>query len=685
MKAKVMLVAILLCLSLPIFATGVLVTGQYNNQFYSVFFSVISVDIEDQVAIITSTQHFSNDYSSGTPKYIFPLPEGASATQLRWFYDEEWHVADFAPVPQDSLPPSPPAGWTGNLQTYMGATPLFFNLPHSVAAGADIVVELTYVMLLPYRWGTVNFEYPADYHMIQSYAYPLMLDFNLSSQRTIMSVSVSGVQVNVNNDGQNASFAFEGTSQAIDLAVNYVLDPEQFGLYSLSTQVDEVPDGHPDGFFVFIAEPDPSNSSAVINKTFSLIVDTSGSMSGQRIIHARNAARYIVEHLNPNDMFNIIQFNSSAYPLWTQHMVANSGNTSTAINYINALQANGMTNMSQAFTTTVPQFYETNPDNANIIIFITDGEPTEGITDTPGLRQHVHNLIQNAPLTINLFTFGVGSSYSQQLLTLLATDNNGSAAFVSDNDFETAITEFYNLIANPVLLYPSINFSPGSQISEVYPNPLPNVYQGSQMLVSGRYVNGGPSDLTLIGQNYEAQVTYDYSMDLADSLVTDKQFLTKIWAKLKIEYLLTQYYSCTPNSQEAEAFKQMIIEVSLAYGVLSPFTSFIGDEVLIEDDTLVPELSPSYTLKGNFPNPFNPSTTIRFSVNKDISKLVKVRVYNLRGQLVKILALNVDGKGDYEIVWDGKDMHGKQQPSAIYFYVIDFGDAQLSGRMTMSK
>jgi Ca-activated chloride channel homolog len=685
MKAKLMLMAVLLCLSLPIFATGVMVTGQYNNLYYPVFQSEISVDIEDQVAIITSKQLFSNNQSANTPKYIFPMPEGASATQLRWNYNDVWHVANFAPVPQDSLPPNPPTGWPDNLQSYMGSTPLFFNIPHPVAMGADIQVELTYVMLLPYSWGSVNFAYPLDYSLIQNTAHILTVNCNISSQRTIMSVSVGGLDVNISNDGNYASFNYEGPSENSNLAVSFALDPEQFGLYSLSTQVDEVPDELPEGFFVFIAEPDPGNSSAVINKTFSLIVDTSGSMTGQRIINARNAARYIVEHLNPNDMFNIIEFNTMAEPLWPQHMVANSSNTSTAINWINTFLANGMTNMSHAFSTTVPQFYEANPENASIIIFITDGEPTEGITDTPGLRQHVHNLIQTAPMTINLFTFGVGASYSQQLLTLLATDNDGSATFVSDSDFETAITEFYNLIANPVLLYPTISFSPTSQISEVYPNPLPNVYQGSQMMVSGRYVTGGPSDLTLIGQNYEAQVTYDYSMDLADSLITDKQFLTKIWAKMKIEYLLTQYYSCAPNSMEAEAFKQMIIDVSLAYGVLSPFTSLTGEGVSNEEDSLVPDISSAYTLKGNFPNPFNPSTTIRFSVNKDVSKLVKVRVYNLRGQLVKTLALNVDGKGDYEIIWDGRDMHGKQQPSAIYFYVIDFGDAQLSGRMTMSK
>ena len=128
--------------------------------------------------------------------------------------------------------------------------------------------------------------------------------------------------------------------------------------------------------------------------------------------------------------------------------------------------------------------------------------------------------------------------------------------------------------------------------------------------------------------------------------------------------------------------------------MISPFTSFSGGDpgdpgggggggIDINDDAAIPMAA--YSLKGNFPNPFNPSTTIRFAVNKDANKLVKVRIYNLRGQVIKVLALYVNGKGEYEVVWDGTDMKGSLMPSAVYFYVIDFGEAQLSGRMVMSK
>ena len=688
MKARFVLLAAMIALALPIFAIGVLVTGQDNSQYYNLYESEVTVSIEDQVALVTTRQTFINSFSTNTPKYVFPMPEGASATLLRWQYDGEWHLASFAPVPQDSLPPNPGPGWPMSLTAYMGATPLFFNILDEVETEAEISVELSYVMLLPYAWGNVRFQYPMNYNVIQSQPFQQSVHFELNSQRSIMGVDVSGLPVTITNDGHHADFEYSGSSVGNDLTVVYTLDPEQFGLFSLSTMVDEVPDSLPNGFFALIVEPDPANSSVVINKTFSLIIDVSGSMSGMRIINARNAASYIVEHLNPADMFNIIAFSTDAQPMWTEHRVASTTNTLEALSFISSLNADGWTNMSEAFSATVPQFNEANPEHASIIIFITDGEPTTGITETNALRQYVSGLISEAPVTINLFTFGVGASYSRQLLTLLATDNNGEAAFLEDSDFETAITSFYNLIANPVLIHPTITFTPEGQISEVYPNPLPNVYQGSQLLISGRYLNGGATDLELEGQSYAADVSYEYNMTLADSLVTEKQFLTKIWAKMKIQHLLALYYGHAPNSAEAEAIKQQIIDVSLAYGVLSPFTSFVDDGgggISNDDEVIVPDLSTAYILKGNFPNPFNPSTTIHFSVHKELQKMVRIKVYNLRGQIVKTLGLMVNGKGEYQIVWDGRDVRGKLQPSGIYFYVIDFGDAQLSGRMVMSK
>ncbi len=180
---------------------------------------------------------------------------------------------------------------------------------------------------------------------------------------------------------------------------------------------------------------------------------------------------------------------------------------------------------------------------------------------------------------------------------------------------------------------------------------------------------------------------YEYELNLIDYADTDRQFLTKIWAKQKIEYLMVLYYSYDEDSEEAEEVKQQIIDISMAYGVISAFTSFY-DEYGIdgeEDETGEAAPSASYKLLGNYPNPFNPSTTIRFQVNRKIDEIVKVKIYNVKGQLVRVLALHIDSPGMYELVWDGRDMNKKLCATGTYFYTIDFGNAILSSKMLMLK
>ncbi|HRX76311.1 MAG TPA: VIT domain-containing protein, partial [Candidatus Cloacimonadota bacterium] len=206
MKALEFVLAVVFCtLTLPLFGHGVLLTGENNDQFYRLLTSEISVDVEDQVAIVTSTQLFSNLYGDNTPKYVFPLPEGASATQLRWQINDKWFIASFAPVAQDSLPPNPSQGWPYVLQEYMGNTPLFFNFDNPVEAEQNILVEITYVMLLPYHLGNVTFDYPNRYSSLQFIPLEsITLDYSLSSQRTIMSIDMPGFTPDITNDGHEA-------------------------------------------------------------------------------------------------------------------------------------------------------------------------------------------------------------------------------------------------------------------------------------------------------------------------------------------------------------------------------------------------------------------------------------------------------------------------------------------------
>jgi len=72
------------------------------------------------------------------------------------------------------------------------------------------------------------------------------------------------------------------------------------------------------------------------------------------------------------------------------------------------------------------------------------------------------------------------------------------------------------------------------------------------------------------------------------------------------------------------------------------------------------------TLTGNYPNPFNPSTSISFSL--PASGPVSLGVYNLKGQLVKILLSDAElASGPHSVIWDGTDARGQMVSSGLYF------------------
>jgi Ca-activated chloride channel family protein len=473
-----------------------------------------------------------------------------------------------------------------------------------------------------------------------------------------------------------------------DYEVLYTLSLEELGLFGFSVlQPDSlVPDSLENGYFVFVAEPDPSSNTDIIEKIFTLIIDRSGSMSGSKIIQARNAASFIVQNLNEGDKFNIVDFSDNISSFRPNHVEYNQTNQSQALAYISALQANGLTNISGAFDTAVPQFNNANDSTANIIIFLTDGVPTAGISGTEQLVAHINQLVQTTETDLMIFSFGIGLDVNQQLLGLISNSNSGFATFLLNNELEEVITTFYLKIRNPVLLNTSISFG-STDVVEVYPDPLPNLYKGQQMIVSGRYNTPGVTSVTLQGDAFNQPVSYNYNLELSDSSSFNYRFIPKVWAKQKIEYLLVQYYLLNPNSPEAKEIKNKIIQISIAYGVISPFTSFTGGGTtnLEEEQTNENNIITEFKIIGNYPNPFNPETTIRFSVGKVIDNIVKIKIYNSLGELVRILIVYINREGIYEVRWDGKNSSGSEVPSDVYIYVVDFGNIVLADKMILMK
>ncbi|MDD2229316.1 MAG: M14 family zinc carboxypeptidase [Candidatus Cloacimonetes bacterium] len=99
-------------------------------------------------------------------------------------------------------------------------------------------------------------------------------------------------------------------------------------------------------------------------------------------------------------------------------------------------------------------------------------------------------------------------------------------------------------------------------------------------------------------------------------------------------------------------------------------------------DELNPSL-PACALYPNFPNPFNPETTISFSLAKATPTIL--RIYNLKGQLVRNLLAKDMPKGDHKIVWNGLDNNGMPTGSSIYLYRLEAGDYTRSLKMVLMK
>jgi hypothetical protein len=81
------------------------------------------------------------------------------------------------------------------------------------------------------------------------------------------------------------------------------------------------------------------------------------------------------------------------------------------------------------------------------------------------------------------------------------------------------------------------------------------------------------------------------------------------------------------------------------------------------------------------PNPFNPQTEVRFTLPQGGRAVVSV--YDIRGRLVKRLHEGLLAAGEHTATWDGRDRHGRQQPSGVYVARLEAGSLRLSSRLTL--
>ena len=94
-------------------------------------------------------------------------------------------------------------------------------------------------------------------------------------------------------------------------------------------------------------------------------------------------------------------------------------------------------------------------------------------------------------------------------------------------------------------------------------------------------------------------------------------------------------------------------------------------------------LPQAYSLAQNFPNPFNPSTTIRYELKE--AGAVTLRIYDLMGQQVRELVNAPQSSGRHQVTWAGRDQRGAQVANGVYFYELRTGEFRALRKMILMK
>jgi Ca-activated chloride channel family protein len=365
-----------------------------------------------------------------------------------------------------------------------------------------------------------------------------------------------------------AGWEASGVTPDQDFELIYTVSQDAIGANLLSSYDAVAGEGH----FMLLAAPGITAPTEAVAKDVIIVLDTSGSMDGEKIVQAKEALTYVLGRLNPEDRFNIIEFSTGARLYASELQPA--GAADEAIAWVDRLMATGGTDINLALLEAMAMV---TPERPSYVLFLTDGLPTEGEVDVADILENVREV---APDNVRLFSFGVGYDVDTILLDTLVQEHHGASTYVAPGQpLDEVVSAFYGKISTPVLTNISLDFG-DVQVEEVYPQPLPDLFAGTQLVIVGAYRDGGPVTVKISGEVNGQPQTFTYEGQTLATTGGD-DFVSRLWATRKIGYLLNQIRLHGENQEWIQA----IIDLSVKYGIVTPYTSYL----ITEDDILTDE------------------------------------------------------------------------------------------------
>ncbi|XP_052780351.1 inter-alpha-trypsin inhibitor heavy chain H6-like isoform X2 [Mya arenaria] len=322
------------------------------------------------------------------------------------------------------------------------------------------------------------------------------------------------------------------------------------------------------------------------------ILDVSGSMKDTKMKQMKTAMLSILGQLNAHDRFNIITF-SNKVSVWRSEMaeVADEDVREEALLHVQTLKAGGWTDIEKALAAGLDLMRPSKRGNAGvevrspIIMFLTDGEPTEGVMGTDNILSSVKNKNEGQ---VAIFSLAFGGDADYDLVKKIALQNHGIGRRIYEaSDAAIQIAGFYSeigvsLLSNLTFRYLDV------PVENLTRSHYTNYFNGSEIVVCGRYeeLHGRSLTVQVTASSEKGPGTILQAAERAGEAQGNtsepnsmfEELTEKVWAYLTIKQLLEEETATTDNDQRS-ALKDRITNLALQYGFVTPHTSMVVTEL----------------------------------------------------------------------------------------------------------
>lgn len=556
----------------------------------------LDVKIKDQISTTTLSLTLHNP--SGRPQeaqLVIPVPAGASIKQFELPGLGDEAIARILPkdearrIYQSIVSTMRDPGLVEFIGYNLIQTSVF-----PVPEGEEAVAKITYEQVVASDAGRVDYVFPRS-ESLQGTGVEWTFSADIRSRTpisTVYSPSHDIVTERVDPKHVKVTVAASEGHEPGPFRLSYLTESPQGVSASLMAYPDpKLGDGKGGYFMLLTGLPAHIPEQAKkIKREVTIVIDRSGSMRGDKLAQAREAALQVIEGLKEGERFNIIDYSDTIEKFAANPVAKTDDSIKEARVYLKNLAATGGTNINDALIEALRQ--ETVEGSLPMVLFLTDGLPTIGERSEVAIREAAMKANKH---NRRIFTFGVGFDVNAPLLTNLAINSRGAPTFVlPDEDVEVKVGQVYRRLSGPVLASPTLvavdhhGRVDTRAVRDMLPRMISDQFEGDQLVLLGQYTDEDtPLRLRLEGNYLGQERTFEFTFDLSKASTTNS-YVPRLWASRKIGALLDEIRQAaanggiqTVNTEPDPRTRELVDEVirlSTEFGILTEYTAFLAVE-----------------------------------------------------------------------------------------------------------